>query len=138
MDEGNEAVKIYFSAATGGFYSEGVHSSDQIPPDALVLVGGDSERLALLAGVAGGKCISPDAGGYPRLADLPPMPDDELAILVRADRDRRLRDSDWSQLGDVPAAIRELWAVYRQQLRDVPLQDGFPRIVEWPASPTTD
>ncbi|MCP1404565.1 tail fiber assembly protein [Achromobacter insolitus] len=138
MDETTEAVKIYFSAATGGFYSEEVHSAEQIPPDAVVLAGGDSERLALLAGVAEGKCISPDEMGYPRLMDLPPMPDEELAILARAERDRRLRDSDWSQLGDVPLAIRDLWATYRQQLRDVPLQEGFPRVIEWPTSPATD
>lgn len=56
-------------------------------------------------------------------------------IEVRQDRDRRLAASDWTQLPDVPLANREAWAVYRQALRDVTEQVGFPFDVVWPASP---
>ena len=62
--------------------------------------------------------------------------DDECAATeVRQDRDRRLAASDWTQLPDVPLANREAWAVYRQALRDVTEQVGFPFDVVWPASP---
>jgi len=56
-----------------------------------------------------------------------------LAEDVRAERDRRLRDSDWAALPDVPAS--EAWLDYRQALRDVPQQSGFPDSVEWPVAP---
>lgn len=56
------------------------------------------------------------------------------AQAIRADRDRRLRDSDWTQFGDV-AVDSAAWATYRQALRDVPSQPGFPVDVTWPALP---
>jgi hypothetical protein len=61
--------------------------------------------------------------------------DEEVAASVRANRDARLTECDWSQLADVPNALRESWATYRQALRDIPQQPGFPHRVEWPASP---
>ena len=54
---------------------------------------------------------------------------------VRAERDGKLSHCDWTQLPDVPQATREKWAAYRQALRDVPKQDGFPKLVEWPTIP---
>ncbi len=56
-----------------------------------------------------------------------------LAEDVRRERDRRLRASDWAALPDVPAA--DAWLEYRQALRDVPQQSGFPDDVEWPTPP---
>jgi hypothetical protein len=61
--------------------------------------------------------------------------DEEVAAIVRANRDARLTACDWSQLADAPSALRESWAVYRQALRDLPEKPGFPHRVEWPASP---
>jgi len=52
---------------------------------------------------------------------------------ARAERDRLLRESDWAALPDVPAS--EAWLTYRQALRDVPQQSGFPDSVEWPTPP---
>jgi len=59
-------------------------------------------------------------------------PPDNLADIVRAERDLLLQQSDWSQLPDVPQAVKDKWAVYRQKLRDLPLQKGFPIQVIWP------
>jgi hypothetical protein len=60
--------------------------------------------------------------------------DDEQAARVRTDRNQRLADCDWTQLSDAP--VDEMaWAVYRQQLRDVTTQVGFPWDVVWPDSP---
>jgi hypothetical protein len=51
---------------------------------------------------------------------------------VRADRDRMLASCDWTQLADASAPNKEAWATFRQALRDVPLQEGFPFNVQWP------
>lgn len=53
---------------------------------------------------------------------------------VRADRTRRLADSDWTQVADAPVD-KAVWAVYRQALRDVTLQAGFPWDITWPEAP---
>lgn len=50
---------------------------------------------------------------------------------VRKTRDRLLQESDWTQLSDAPVE-RDAWARYRQALRDVPQQKGFPAEVVWP------
>lgn len=55
--------------------------------------------------------------------------------LVRAERDRRLQASDWTQLPDVPIATKEAWAVYRQALRDITEQPD-PFNIVWPVPPT--
>lgn len=56
---------------------------------------------------------------------------------VRADRDGRLSKTDWTQLDDSPItnAKKLEWATYRQALRDIPLQAGFPENVSWPKEP---
>lgn len=54
--------------------------------------------------------------------------------LVRADRNRRLAGSDWTQLPDVPLAAKETWAAYRQALRDVTEQPD-PFSIVWPSPP---
>jgi hypothetical protein len=53
---------------------------------------------------------------------------------IRDDRNRRLADCDWTQLPDAPVDHTE-WATYRQALRDVSSQPGFPWSVEWPQQP---
>lgn len=60
------------------------------------------------------------------------VPPDNLCDVVRAQRDYLLSSSDWSQLPDVPEALKNKWAIYRQALRDIPLQEGFPYKVKWP------
>jgi hypothetical protein len=53
---------------------------------------------------------------------------------IRVERNRRLADCDWTQLPDSPAD-HEAWATYRQALRDVTAQEGFPWEVVWPEAP---
>lgn len=62
--------------------------------------------------------------------------DDEVAERVRAERNKKLADSDWTQLAD-STADTAAWGTYRQALRDVPSQDGFPHNVTWPTEPST-
>jgi hypothetical protein len=60
--------------------------------------------------------------------------DDRAATEVRTERDAKLAATDWTQVADVPVD-QAAWATYRQELRDVPAQAGFPNAVEWPTSP---
>ena len=53
---------------------------------------------------------------------------------VRAERDRLLAASDWTQVSDAPVD-QAAWATYRQALRDVPQQAGFPDNITWPEVP---
>lgn len=56
---------------------------------------------------------------------------------VRQDRNQRLVDSDWTQLTDSPLTGTALssWVTYRQQLRDLTSQTGFPWTIDWPTPP---
>ena len=60
---------------------------------------------------------------------------EELPAEVRVQRDRLLAATDWTHMLDVSQDIRDLWAPYRQALRDVPQQPGFPTDVTWPTKP---
>lgn len=53
---------------------------------------------------------------------------------VRLNRDAKLSASDWTQLPDVPLTTKEVWANYRQALRDVTLQPD-PFNIVWPVAP---
>lgn len=53
---------------------------------------------------------------------------------VRGIRNNKLQDSDWTQVADAPVD-RTAWAAYRQALRDIPSQAGFPDSVTWPQVP---
>ena len=60
--------------------------------------------------------------------------DEEQAARVRAERNEKLSNCDWTQVADAP--VDDLaWAVYRQELRDVTSQSGFPWAVVWPTQP---
>ncbi len=77
---------------------------------------------------------TPDATAAEQEAAYKAAKDAEQAKLVRADRAARLAESDWTQLADAP--VDDLvWAVYRQALRDIPTQTGFPWNITWPAKP---
>lgn len=59
----------------------------------------------------------------------------DQATNVRQDRNERLADCDWTQLPDAPVDAA-VWATYRQALRDVTSQSGFPWNVTWPSPPS--
>lgn len=61
--------------------------------------------------------------------------DSEQAKSIRDDRNRRLAECDWTQVADAPSASQFAWAEYRQKLRDLPAQAGFPWTVTWPDKP---
>lgn len=61
--------------------------------------------------------------------------DAEQGDRVRTDRNARLAACDWTQLPDAPVD-HTIWATYRQELRDVTDQAGFPWDVAWPVAPS--
>jgi hypothetical protein len=60
---------------------------------------------------------------------------DNITFQVRSQRDSLLASTDWTQLPDVPQSTKDIWAPYRQALRDVTAQSGFPETIEWPVAP---
>ena len=62
--------------------------------------------------------------------------DAEQAKSVRDSRNQKLADCDWTQLAD-SKVDKAAWAQYRQELRDIPTQAGFPWSINWPTAPTT-
>lgn len=86
-----------------------------------------------------------------KVVDMPPKPagswnfdysekvwvEDKQAqeALVKQQRNRLLVQSDWTQLPDVPLSTKESWATYRQDLRDITAQEGYPFNVVWPTPP---
>lgn len=58
----------------------------------------------------------------------------QLVKRLREQRDARLAASDWTQVADAPVD-QAAWAIYRQALRDLPAQIGFPFDVVWPEPP---
>ncbi len=65
------------------------------------------------------------------------MTDEELASRVRYRRDSMISSTDFYVQPDYPSDPEGLEAVkaYRQALRDIPEQSGFPRNVQWPEMP---
>lgn len=59
---------------------------------------------------------------------------DAKAAEVRSERNAKLVASDWTQVADAPVD-KAAWAVYRQALRDITAQDGFPWNINWPTQP---
>jgi hypothetical protein len=52
---------------------------------------------------------------------------------VRSIRNILLKETDWTALSDVTMSAE--MAAYRQALRDITTQDGFPHEVTWPVKP---
>ena len=63
---------------------------------------------------------------------------DMLWTEIRQQRDNRLRNTDWTQLGDVPPGRAAKWATYRQSLRDLPANQpdvNYASEIVWPDEP---
>jgi len=64
----------------------------------------------------------------------------DLSQKIRVERDAHLTQTDWTQLVDCPLDDLDIvhWQSYRQALRDVPQQAGFPESVDWPEMPEVE
>ena len=63
--------------------------------------------------------------------------DAEQAKSVRSTRDTKLAECDWRVIkaAETATTLPTAWATYRQALRDVTGQSGFPWTITWPESP---
>ena len=100
-----------------------------------------NESQTMLAKIQGNHTtlIEPEHPEWDELVaadDIAPYvpPEVDLGAQARAQRNSLLAASDWTQVADAPVDAAA-WAAYRQALRDVPQQDGFPSNVEWPSKP---
>jgi hypothetical protein len=73
--------------------------------------------------------------------DIVPMSNEEKsevdswkADMVRKERNYKLMECDWTQLQDAPVNLQD-WVSYRNALRDLPSQNGFPWDITWPDKP---
>lgn len=85
----------------------------------------------LIDGEAGGEIGDRYENGqfFSPLVDI-----EKLASTARVSRNALLLESDWTQLSDSPVD-KAIWSTYRQALRDIPQQDGFPENIVWPDKP---
>ena len=62
---------------------------------------------------------------------------EEKATAIRTERDKLLAETDWMVIksAETGVALATEWATYRQALRDVTAQAGFPNEVTWPTKP---
>lgn len=98
---------------------------DEYPPEA-----------ALWCNTRGDCSIQQVDGGYQIIQN--PEPDDSMvAEAIRNKRDNLIGETDYYLMPDYPSNPQNLeeLKVYRQALRDVPKQEGFPRDVRWPDVP---
>ena len=58
-----------------------------------------------------------------------------LASDAKTKRNRLLYETDWTQMPDVTLANKAAWATYRQALRDITEQSGYPTNIIWPTPP---
>lgn len=54
---------------------------------------------------------------------------------IKTKRNRILYETDWTQMPDVTLANKAAWAAYRQELRDITTQAGYPTEITWPTPP---
>ena len=73
-------------------------------------------------------------GAWTQVWHLQELPEQQASANIRAERNRRLVDCDWTQLSDAPGDTGA-WATYRQALRDISSQAEFPYGVAWPEGP---
>ena len=60
--------------------------------------------------------------------------DNRKAEKERAKRNRLLAETDWRAGADL--TLSSEWIAYRQALRDLPAQTGFPNTITWPTKPS--
>ena len=101
-----------------------------VPEDAAVSFCPDEQGNSTLEGLIG--CL--DFYHYPK-GEL--KTDEEYAQEAREKRDKLLDESDYLAMPDYPISEEKKSAIlsYRQSLRDISKQSGFPRNIEWPEKP---
>jgi len=77
--------------------------------------------------------VAPSGDGWTQTWTVQELSQTQAEDNVRAHRNRLLSDTDWMALSD--NTMSPAWASYRQALRDITAQEGFPYSVTWPTKP---
>jgi hypothetical protein len=128
-------INIDFPAVVNGVrFTQGSTLEDALANGLVPIVGDEPaynperQRLAGPQYVLEGQQVN-------RVFTVEAIPDEEKAGQVRSERNSKLAATDWTQGKDIPDNVSSTWAAYRQALRDVPAQAGFPWEVTWPTQP---
>ena len=73
-------------------------------------------------------------GAWTQSYSVVQKPQEDVEINIRRQRNNLLSESDWTQVADAPVD-KAAWATYRQALRDITDQEGFPFNVRFPTKP---
>ena len=92
------------------------------------LIGDNWHTKYVLGPIFTGETAAADEAAYKSRKDA------EQAVIIRQERSTKLKNCDWTQAADSPVN-KETWATYRQLLRDIPSQEGFPWTITWPTYP---
>lgn len=109
----------------------------------------DSSGYITLAGTCQSEELIPTSEGTLHIGEVPsnvnafinnefvllPSSLEEITIETRVKRLTLLSASDWTQYTDVQLSNKSEWATYRQQLRDITEQQGWPTHIIWPQPP---
>lgn len=84
-----------------------------------------------------GDCSIQQVDGRYQIIQNPEPDDSMVAEAIRDKRDNLIGETDYYLMPDYPSNPQNLeeLKVYRQALRDIPKQEGFPRDVRWPDVP---
>lgn len=77
--------------------------------------------------------VAQSGGGWTQTWTVQELSQTQAEDNVRAHRNRLLQETDWMALSD--NTMSPAWASYRQALRDITAQEGFPYSVTWPTKP---
>ncbi|MEI7376140.1 tail fiber assembly protein [Dickeya chrysanthemi] len=123
---------MFYSKSTSGFYSDEINGVN-IPDDAIE-ISDDYYQYLLDQQVRGNVIIFDESTKKPIAVTPVPLSDTQLAEDARRQRDNLLTASDWTQVSDAPVD-QQAWRTYREILRQVPEQAGFPLNIAWPSQP---
>ncbi len=92
------------------------------PPEAAIFCNKNNLRIVQMKTTNGTKRF--------QIQEIPLLSDEEKAQNLRNERNELLRCTDFTQINDSPFGEKEKssYAAYRQYLRDLPAQQGFPNI----------
>ena len=125
--------EIFFCAEgpNKGFYFSDIHKN--IPQNCIVI--SEEEHKNALEHMCLGKTVSVIDGKL-YFSD-PVILKEDIERLVLRNRQKLLSESDWTILPDAPFTKeqKDEWKIYRQALRDITEQEGFPENVVFPEAP---
>lgn len=135
--------EIYFAASTGAFYDTSLWTAD-LPSDAVLVEG--EVHTTQLAAESSGLLRGVGEDGRPVAVEPPPLTAEELATQARRRRDQEIAAIQWlieRHRGEVALNLTTtltnedylLVLQHAQDLRDVPEQESFPTVIDWPVLP---